>query len=139
MHAEPKARCVRETFGRALTSGRRENAGSCGANASLGKITLAAPSATLPCADANCAAERSRDMAACGTPPRSPPHPGRLRDRFFPPVEGRAAAVVSVMLVVHGVLNVATEPWVGGEVGGDLAVCRYRLVRHRQALGCEGG
>ena len=64
---------------------------------------------------------------------------GRAGDLFCAPMESWAAAVVPLMLVMHGVLHVRTEPKADGEVGGDLAVCRHRLVRHRSAPGGEGG
>src|SRR6185437_9348882 len=63
----------------------------------------------------------------------------RERDLLCPPVKSPAAAVVALVLEAHGVLHVRTEPEVGGEVGGDLAVCSRRLVRHRPAAGGEGG
>jgi len=64
---------------------------------------------------------------------------GRAGDRVSPPPEGGAAAVVPFVLEVHRILDVAAESEPGGEVGGDLTVGRHRLVRHRPALGSEGG
>jgi hypothetical protein len=60
-------------------------------------------------------------------------------DRIGAPAKGRPAAVVPLVLVVHGILHVRAEPEAGGEVGGDLAVGGHRLVRHGPALGGEGG
>jgi hypothetical protein len=60
-------------------------------------------------------------------------------DRICTPAKGRAAAVVPLVLVVHGILHVMAEPEAGGEVGCDLAVGRHRLMRHGPALGGEGG
>ena len=62
----------------------------------------------------------------------------RPGDRFCAPVEGWAAAVVPLMLVVHGILHVPAESKTDTEVGGDLTVCRHRLMRYRAALGGEG-
>jgi hypothetical protein len=64
---------------------------------------------------------------------------GRPRDRFCAPAESWAATVVSLMLVMDSVLHVTTEPEADREVGGDLTVRSHRLVRHRAALGGEGG
>ena len=63
----------------------------------------------------------------------------RAGDLLRGPAERRAAPVVPFVLVVDGVLHVRAEPEAGGEVGGDLTVCRHRLVRDRAAPRGEGG
>jgi hypothetical protein len=64
---------------------------------------------------------------------------GRPGDRFCAPMEGWAPAVAPLVLVMHGVLHAATKAKADSEVGGNFTVCRHGLVRHRAALGNEGG
>jgi hypothetical protein len=66
-------------------------------------------------------------------------HLGRRRDGFVPPMEGQAAPVVALVLVVHRVLHVRAQPEPDGEAGGDVAMRGHRLMRHRPALGREPG